>query len=398
MRVLLFTGKGGVGKTTTAAATAVHAARLGTKTLVLSTDPAHSLGDALDVRLTAEPVEVEPGLTAQQVAPRARLERSWQRLHEYLLDLLEALGADPLTAHELTAVPGADEVLALLELRDQVQQGPWDLVVVDCASTAETLRLLALPEALGWHLDQALRPERLVARARSPVVRRAGRLPLPQDRVLDAVRALRGELADVRCVLTADAASVRLVLTPDRVVLAEARRALTSLALHGYRVDGVVANRVIPGGDDAWRAGWARAQGEVLREARASFASLPLLESPYLDDEPVGLDALAELGDRLYRSGAGGHVDPLASGDGEPPLRLERSGDEFVLDLAVPLADRRDVDLVRRGDDVVLSVGSTRRILSLPSALRRCQVAGAALRGGRLRIRFEPDPALWRSL
>ena len=395
MRVLLFTGKGGVGKTTAAAATAVHAARRGIKTLVLSTDAAHSLGDALGVRLDGEPTEVEPGLFALEPDPRARMERSWRGIQEYLLQVLDSVGVDPVAAEDLTVLPGADEVLALLELRDQVRSGPWDLVVVDCAPTAETLRLLALPEALGWYARRVLPAERRVVRALAPVLGRAAGVPLPRDPVFEACQRLQAELTDVREVLTAPTTSVRLVLTPEAVVVAETRRTLTALALHGYRVDAVVANRVVPAGDDPWRAAWAATQAAVVEEVRASFAPVPVLLCAYGSSEPVGLDALASLAEDLYTDPA---HDPVAVTDVPAPLVVERSGEEFVLELRLPLADRRDVDLARRGDELVVTVGSVRRLLSLPSALRRCVVVGASLRDGRLRIRFEPDPALWRSL
>jgi arsenite-transporting ATPase len=194
-------------------------------------------------------------------------------------------------------------------------------------------------------------------------------------------------------VLTDAGATVRLVLTPESVVLAEARRALTSLTLYGYAVDGVVANRVVPGGDDPWRAAWARSQAERLEEARASFAPAPVLVCPYLDAEPVGADPHAAVGERLYAV-----ADPAELGDCPPPLTVERSGEELVLELRLPLVSRSDVDLARRGDELLVTVGGYRRYLSLPSALRRCTVVGAALRDGRLRIRFEPDPDRWRPL
>ena len=394
MRVLLFTGKGGVGKTTTAAATAVRAARLGTKTLVASTDASHSLGDAFGVRLGADPTEVEPGLFAQQIDARARSEKSWRGIQEYLLAVLDHAGLDPMAAEELTVVPGAEEVLALLEVRDQVRTGPWDLVVLDCAPTAETLRLLALPDALSGYLGKALTPERRVARALRPVLGRGG-VPMPGDPVLDALARLEAELADVREVLAAPTTSVRLVLTPEAVVVAEARRTLTSLALYGYVVDGVVANRVVPDGDDPWRAAWAAAQATQLDDVKASFAPAPVLVCGFAPAEPVGTEALAALADSLY---AGVGVDWLDVADHAPAMRVEPSGREFVLALALPLASRSDLDLARRGDELVVTVGPHRRVIALPSVLRRCTVVGAALREGELRVRFEPDPALWRTL
>lgn len=410
MRLLLFTGKGGVGKTTVAAATAVHAARCGVKTLVASTDSAHSLGDALGVQLGPAPREVCDGLFAQQVDARTRGERSWRTVQEYLIAVLDAVGVDAPAAEELTALPGAEEVLALLEVRDQVLQGPWDLVVVDCAPTAETLRLLALPEALDGLLERLLPVERRVIRAlaagaRSAAGRSAGgrggrALRAPRDEVVEGAGRLQAELGGVREVLTAAGASVRLVLTPESVVLAEARRTWTALSLYGYGVDAVVANRLVPAeGDDPWRTALALQQAGQMDEVAASFVPVPVLCAGYAAAEPVGLQTLAELAEGLYGPpGPQGAADLLADPDIPEPLRVERSGSEFVLVLRLPLADRRDLELSRQGDDLTVVLGGRRRVLSLPSALRRCRVVGASLRDGDLRVRFEPDPDLWRPL
>ena len=397
MRVLLFTGKGGVGKTTAAAGTAALAARTGLKTLVLSTDAAHSLGDAFAVTAGSDPVEVEGGLHVQQLDAQRRFERSWHEIRDYLLTVMDSVGIDAVAAEELTVLPGAAEVLALLEVRDQVRSGRWDVVVVDCAPTAETLRLLALPEALGWYLARVFPPERRVARSLRPVLGRVAGLPLPRDGVFDAVSRLNEELSEVRAVLTDPGTSVRLVLTPEAVVVAEARRTMTSLSLFGYRVDSVVANRVFPSdGADSWRAGWVAAQAAQLDEVEASFGPLPVYRAAYQPAEPVGYEQLADFAQELYAG-----ADPFGPApglDALEPLTVERSGDEFVLSIALPFADREGMELVRTGDELVVTVGSYRRVLALPSALRRCTVAGAVLRDGRLRIRFEPDPALWMGL
>jgi arsenite/tail-anchored protein-transporting ATPase len=363
---------------------------------VLSTDAAHSLGDALGVPVgsdTGAPVELDGGLFVQQVDSQRRFERSWQDIQGYLMSVLASAGVDPIEAEELTVLPGAEEVLALLEVRDQVRSGRWDLVIVDCAPTAETLRLLALPDALGWYMERVFPIERRVVRTLRPVLGRVAGVPMPRSRVFDAVERLHAELGEVREVLSAPDASVRLVLTPESVVVAEARRTLTSLSLFGYRVDGVVANRVFPAGGDAWRQGWVAAQDAQLAEVEASFTPLPVFHTPYQSSEPVGTGALRELAEQTY-----GDADPFAAATGEDPVQVERSGDEFVLSLALPLALREGTDLARVGDDLVVTVGSHRRVLALPSALRRCSVAGAALRDGRLRVRFEPDQDQWRSL
>ncbi|HEY0645699.1 MAG TPA: ArsA family ATPase, partial [Nocardioides sp.] len=280
MRIILFTGKGGVGKTTAAAGTATLAARDGARTLVLSTDAAHSLADAFGVPIGADPTPVADRLFVQQVDAQRRFERSWVDIQRYLLSVLDAAGVDPITAEELTVIPGAEEVLALLELREQVLSGDWDVVVVDCAPTAETLRLLALPEALGWYMDRVFPAERRIVKALRPVLAKAAGVPMPHDTVFDAVERLHRDLDEVRQLLSGPDASVRLVLTPETVVVAEARRSLTTLSLVGYRVDGVVANRVFPSeGADPWRAGWVRAQEAVMSEVAASFDGLPVWRS-----------------------------------------------------------------------------------------------------------------------
>jgi arsenite/tail-anchored protein-transporting ATPase len=395
-RVLLFTGKGGVGKTTAAAGTATLAANRGLRTLALSTDAAHSLADAFDHPVGDSPTEVDENLFVQQVNTQHRFERSWRDLQAYLLSLLDAAGVDPIEAEELTVVPGADEVLALLELRDQVRSGAWDLVVVDCAPTAETLRLLALPEALGWYMERIFPTERRVVRSLRPVLNRVAGVPMPPEKVFDAVERLHADLADVRQVLTAPEASVRLVLTPESVVVAEARRTLTSLALYGYRVDGVLANRIFPvDSGDAWLRGWVAAQQAQLEEIEASFAPLPVFRSPYRAAEPVGCEELAAFAAAAYSDGDRLPADPFAPPPAGDLVSVQRSGEQYVLGLALPLADRRDMDLARKGDELVLTVGSYRRVLALPSALRRCVVAGAELRDGRLQVRFDPDTSVW---
>lgn len=393
MRVVLFTGKGGVGKTTTSAATASVVAGRGCKTLVISTDPAHSLSDAFAAELSSTPTEIDTGLYGQQVDTQRAFEASWREVQHYLREVLEQGGVDPLEAEELTVLPGAEEVLALLELRHQVASGRWDAVVVDCAPTGETLRLLALPEALRWWMRRLYPPDRRVLRTIRPVLSHMAGLPLPPDAVFAAAERLSSELADVRAMLVDPSlTSVRLVLTPESVVVAEARRTLTSLSLYGYRVDGVVANRVFPAGrTDDWRAGWVAAQRDQLAAVRAAFAGLPIWESAYAAAEPLGLEALTALGADTYQAS-----DPLALVETPEPLSVERvSADEFVMSIGLPHAQRRDVELVRNGNDLVVTVGSYRRALALPSALQRCVVDGAGLHDGQLRVRFRADDDVW---
>ncbi|MET7994261.1 ArsA family ATPase [Amycolatopsis sp. NPDC005232] len=377
MRILLFTGKGGVGKTTLAAATATALAGRGRKTLVVSTDPAHSLGDAFGAALGSEPSEVDErrdgspaGLWAAQVDSRALADRTWHELRDQLRTLLAGAGLETLDAEELTVLPGVDELLALGEVQRLAGHGPWDTVVVDCGPTAETLRLLALPEAVAGYLNKAY-----------------GR----RGRVAGSVRRLGAHLDSLRELLTdRSVTTVRLVLTPERVVVAEARRTLTSLALRGIAVDGLIANRLMPA-PGFWRgsaATWLRTrraqQDAVLAElAAAGFGPADLARVEHRASEPVGAEALAELARELY-----GTRDPL-SGTRKPVtplLQVTPEADGFRLRVAIPLLREADVDLARVDDDLAITVDGFRRLIALPETLRPCRITGAESDAGGLVI------------
>jgi arsenite-transporting ATPase len=391
MRIVLFTGKGGVGKTTTASATALRLADRGVKTLLLSTDTAHSLADALDAPLTGAPAEIAPGLWAVQLDTQRRFEDAWQQVQGYFAELLAHGGVDPVTADELTVLPGLEEVLALLAVRDLARAGDWDALVVDCAPTAETLRLLALPEALGWYLQKVFPAQRRLARGMRPIAALFGRGDaVPADPVFAALARLADELADVRRLLADPATtSVRLVLTPEAVVIAEARRTFTALALYGYAVDMVIANRVFPAGEDAWRQAWAAAQQRQLAAVRESFAGVAVRELAYRAGEPVGADALRGLADALYGELPG--TDPVPAVTSRELLSVDADGTDFVLRLPLPLAEPGAVEAARVGDELVVTVGGARRVLALPNALRRCVVVGGDFDGQLLQVRFRPD-------
>ncbi|WP_326954918.1 ArsA family ATPase [Amycolatopsis sp. NBC_01286] len=359
MRILLFTGKGGVGKTTLAAATGAALAGRGRKTLVASTDPAHSLGDAFGHTLGAEPSEVDALLSAVQIDSRTLVDTTWHQLRAELQTTLSGAGFDTLDAEELTVLPGVDELLALSEVRRLAEHGPWDTIVVDCGPTAETLRLLALPEAVSGYLSKVF-----------------GR----RGRVTDSVRRLGTHLEGLRALLTEPSVTtVRLVLTPERVVVAEARRTLSSLALRGIAVDGLIANRLMPA-PGIWRGGaasWLRTrrtqQDTVLAELTAAgFTRVARVEHRAV--EPVGLPALLGIADELY-----GDRDPLA-GDGTPVtplLRVRPAPGGYTLRVAIPLGRDAEVDLARVDDDLAITVDGFRRLIALPESLRPCRITGA---------------------
>ncbi|RKT53300.1 ArsA family ATPase [Saccharothrix australiensis] len=392
-RLLLFTGKGGVGKTTLAAATSAALAAGGRKALVVSTDPAHSLGDAFGVTLGVEATEVDAGLHAAQVDPRALVDGSWRELRGHLRTVLAGAGVDELAAEELTVLPGVEELLALTEVRRLAVTGPWDVVVVDCGPTAETLRLLALPEAVGSYLERLFPTHRRVVRGLLAGLAGGAASVERWDATADALGRLAERLDQLRGLLTSADTSVRLVLTPERVVAAETRRTVTALALQGIRVDGVVANRLVPdpGGDTGQAAAWLRTRRTEQEAVLAALADLgPVRTVEHRAAEPVGVPALLAVADALYRG-----ADPLA-GDGadEPLIAVDRVGDEYELRLSLAVGDS-DLDLARVGDDLAVTVDGRRRLIALPSLLRRCEVVGAELDDTGLAVRFRPDPDLW---
>ena len=384
-RILLFTGKGGVGKTTSAAATALRCADAGLRTVVLSTDPAHSLADALDAPLGPYTAPVTTNLWGQQLDAQGRMEDSWAEIRDWLREVFRWAGVDALEAEELSVIPGLDEVFALSDIKAHAHAGGWDAIVVDCAPTAETIRLLSLPDVLARYMERLFPVGRTVNRLVSPLLHRVGGLPTADDSVFAATERFYERLAGVRELLTdGQQTSIRLVVNPERLVIAEARRTHTYLSLFGYHVDAVVANRLLPiEVSDPWFAGWRATQADHLATIHDAFAPLPVIQVPLQDAEPVGFEALRRFADVLYDD-----EDPTARFGHSEPLRVERRDGAMVLEVDLPFADRDEVDLLRRADELLLRVGPYRRAIVLPDSLRRRTVAGARIDRGCLAISF----------
>jgi arsenite-transporting ATPase len=386
--VLFVTGKGGTGKTTVASATALRLADLGARTLVVSTDAAHSLSDAFGCGLGPDPTPLTATLSAQEVDSQRVFDRSWSTVHSYLQELLEWAGAESVRAEELAVVPGLDELLALRSVADSVADG-WDVVVVDCAPTAETVRLLALPSTVRTYLDRVLPAHRRLVRTVAPVLRRSTALPPAPSGVLDAVLELTEELGRLHETLADPArTSIRLVTTPESMVVAETRRVWSYLGLFGYTVDSLIVNRVAP--DDA-RDGWLgrlrEAQRPHLDEIGRCFHELGRAPAPIRPGEVTGIDGLRSFARELYRD-----HDPLTWPARSGGAATGSAAPATVADvLTVPLpgvTNGDDVQLARSGTVMLVTVGPFRRSLPLPTHLHGRRATGARLADGHLHVEF----------
>jgi arsenite-transporting ATPase len=395
MRVLLFTGKGGVGKTTVAAATAVRAARDGQRTLVMSTDPAHSLADCFEVEIGGRPTVIDDHLWGQQIDAQDRLEDNWREIQDYMVEVMNWAGTETLQAEELTVIPGLDEIFALIDVKTHVGSGDYDVLVVDCAPTAETLRLLSLPEIMTWYIERIFPVERRVVKTLRPIVSKMTSLPIAGDQVFEAIERLHRNLDAVKRILTdEDVSSVRLVVNPEKMVIAEARRTYTYLGLFGYRVDAVVVNRIIPEDVvDPYFGKWKDIQAEHLATVRESFEPVPILTARLFDREMVGVPLLVEMGDEVY-----GELAALDVLYRDEPIRVRKRGTGYILSIRLPFVSRDDMDIHRKADELYIRVGSYKRNLILPQTLKRMVVREASFAGDRLEILFgrEPKPAVER--
>jgi len=386
MRVILFTGKGGVGKTTVASATALRIAGSGRKTLLMSTDPAHSVADALGTELTPDPVEVATNLWAEQLDPQQRLEENWRDIQRHAVAVLQWAGIQEIEAEELSVIPGLDELFALADVKRHHDEGPYDCVVVDCAPTGETLRLLSLPDIIQWYMDRVFPVERRVMGALRPVARRMTNFPLPDDDVYQAVRRFYDRLEGVRRVLTdGGTTSVRLVVNPERMVIAEAKRTYTYLNLFGYRVDAIVANRLLPAEvSDPYFDRWKQLQEQHLTTIADAFCPLPILTAQLREQELIGSELLTGLGAEIY-----GDEDPSAVLHEEDPMSIDKNGSTYVLTLRLPFTAKDELELSTKADELFVKVGPYRRTIMLPKVLGSRRVTSAQLTDERLEVVFD---------
>jgi arsenite/tail-anchored protein-transporting ATPase len=390
MRIILYLGKGGVGKTTVAAATALRSAELGYKTLVASTDIAHSLADSLDIPLADKPREVAKNLWAQEISVVADIYNYWDTLQNFAAGIISARGVDRIVADELSAIPGMDEIVSLLHINMQATEQNFDRVIIDAAPTGETIRLLTLPDTFRWYAGHISRLERGVVKALAPF---AGRFLRAPAEVLEALSKLDEATAELRKTLSDPAiSSYRVVVIPEKMVMREAERAISYLGLFNYPVDSVIINRILPEMADAGEFMLKRreVQAKYMELIENNFRPLPLWTVPYYADEVVGLESLARLAVDCF-----GDKDPgQIFYKGSLQEIVEGQEGRYLLRLPMPFVKSTDVRLRKRGDEMFITIGNFKREMILPTVLARMRAGTGRLVEGTLEIEFLPaEPA-----
>lgn len=383
---MLYTGKGGVGKTSVAAATALRCADLGYRTVVVSTDAAHSLADSFDTLIGNEPVEIAPNLKGQEIDILHQMERYWGTVQEWLTTVLSWRGVSELIADEASVLPGMDELASLLQIVYLHDSNEYDAVIVDCAPTGETLRLLSLPEVAKWYLSHIFPVERQVMKMAGPLIRSVTDLPIPDDKVFESIRDVIMQLDRMHQLLAdTEQSSVRLVLNPEKMVIKEAQRTFTYLNLYGYSTDLIISNRIIPASvDDRYFNAWKGSQERYGHLVEEAFAPLPILKVPLMDQEVVGIQMLRKMADAIY-----GDQDPTKLFYVGQPQSVEKVGDAYLLKLRLPFVGKENVSLARNGDELAISIGNFRRNIILPRVLAVQDVKKAKFEGDYLVLIFE---------
>lgn len=394
MRILLYTGKGGVGKTTVAAATGLTLAARGARTLVMSVDAAHSLADAFDLdgriadKRRGSPVAVAENLWIQEVDVTEEIGRHWPDISGYIATLLAVTGIEEVLAEELAIFPGMEEVSALLYVNRYAREGAYDVLILDCAPTGESLRFVSLPPTLDWYMKKLFRIERSLLKVARPMAEKVTSLPIPSERYFDNIQALAEKLDGVDALLKdPNSTTVRLVTNAEKIVLRETQRAFMYFGLYGFTVDAVIVNRLLPAElTDPFFGKWRRTQAQFLAEAKRYFDPVPIWTIPLKDDQVIGMDGLAELGGGLFAG-----ADPAASFRTTPPYSFGKKAGHYVLTLDLPFVEREDVELAVASGDLIVTLGNFRHHIPIPRTLSGLAPTKAKVEAGRLTVRFERE-------
>lgn len=388
MRIILYTGKGGVGKTSIAAATAVKSARQGIKTLVVSTDPAHSLGDSFDMKLSNEPIEVEKNLWAQEIDVIHEVEEGWGKVQKYLTELFTAKAVKDITTQELTVFPGMEDLLSLLRILKYYKEGTFEVIIIDCAPTGETLSLLSFPEILRWWMEKLFPMKKKAIKMVGPIAQSITKIPMPSGPVLDEIDNMYYQLDEMKRIFSdRELTSIRIVVNPEKMVIKEAQRSFTYLNLYDFNVDAIVVNKVIPDDvtDDYFKA-WKEIQRKYKQEILESFSPVPIFYAPLFETEVLGTSMLNRMANVVFSDD--NPVEIKYSGRVQEVIK---DGDGYILAIDMPFMDKKDLSLNQKGDQLIIKAGSIKRNIILPRTLLEYAIKRAKFENDTLKIWFGSD-------
>lgn len=393
MRILLLSGKGGVGKTSMAAATGIRLAELGYRTLVMSVDPAHSLGDCFDLETalfgpkTSDPVEILPNLSIHEVNIQKEIKRHWQQISAYITSLLKTSGLGDVEAEEMAIFPGMEELSAMMYVNQWRKEKRYDVIVLDCAPTAESLRFVSMPTTLDWYMKHIFPVQRGILRAVRPIANRVSPVELPTDSYFANVKDLFDKIDGIDTLMeNPSVTSIRLVTNAEKMVVRETQRAYVYFSLHGLTVDRIIVNRVLPEEmRDEWFEEWRATQQKFLAEVEAYFAPVPVRRVPLQQREVLGVERLQLMARLLYP----GAEDPAAVTRTERPYSFSKHNECYEVRMAAPFAVKGEIGLFKKGEELVVEVGTVRRHIGLPTSMARLMPVRARLDGGTLVVELK---------
>ena len=394
MRIILYTGKGGVGKTTIAAATGIKLAALGYKTIVISLDVAHSLRDAFDnheklvYQREEKQIQISENLWIQEINVQEAIVEYWDDVYNYIRSLLNRSGLDNLVAEEIAVFPGMEEICALLYINQYVREKQYDVIILDCAPTGESLRFVSIPTTLEWYMNHIFKLERSLAKVAGPVIERVSSVPIPKDNYFQNIQDLFDKLEGIDDVLTdPKITTVRLVTNPEKIVIKETQRAFMYFCLYGLCIDAIIINRIFPDGvDGAYFETWKQTQQHYIEEAVNYFSDVPIWKVNLFAEEIVGEAGLHRLPDTLYAE-----MDPADRFSNESPYQFRKTADAYQLSMRLPFLSKEEIGLTKHGDELIITVGNFKQHVALPRSLSNKKTTGAKLAGDQLVVKFQGD-------
>ncbi|MEM0128328.1 MAG: ArsA family ATPase [Thermoplasmatales archaeon] len=384
-RILLYTGKGGVGKTSIAAATASILAAKGRKTLVISTDPAHSLGDAFGVEIGPKPSKLADNLYGQEISVNEAINTHWKELKGYLTGLFQTQGLDPVSAEEIATLPGFDEASQLLYLRQYYDDGNYDVMVIDSAPTGESLKLLSFPEAMTWYMDKIFPMGKLAAKVVRPLWNTVATVSMPSDEVFDSFESLYENLKRIRDILVNPSIStIRLVMNPDKMSLSETKRAYTYLLLYGYPVDSVFINKIYDESTGSFFKEWREAQESIIEEVENAFSDIKRFPIPMLRHEPIGFEKLQKMAESIYKD-----TDPASVFSNEKGIQFLKNQGKYIVRLRLPFANKKNLEVYNKSGELIIQLGNWKRVFYLPTVFSDKNPVKAEFNNGVLDIEMK---------